>query len=426
MKRSYHTDVCLQYKLGLLDAKIQNKIPYTTLANWRKKDFNQYFGMDGCFTEEKIELIRNFITHKQLLNIAKAIYFVYSFFTKISFEFKQRKKIFRKYKDDIINIIDYIKPTIGFSGALKRFQITYQQYYAWKKKIKCKDVFWDTCPKVFYNQLSLDEINTLKTYILNTKFINFSLSTIYYQMLRDKVAYLSLTSFYKYARLLNFSTIKSLSRRKKHTIGIRASKPRQIIHADVSIFRLLDNTKAYIYLIVDNYSRKILGWKVSEYYRSSIMFENLKEVYVKYNLEYLHPFCDLLVDDGVENKGAVDEGIINEPLFINKLIAQKDIIFSNSMIEAVNKRLKYEFLYTKEYTDINELQRNFENVVETMNYLPRAVLYGLNSDEVFDGAIPNKYIYSLQMYNAKIERKKANLNLTCDECKDRNNENIVI
>ena len=203
-------------------------------------------------------------------------------------------------------------------------------------------------------------------------------------------------------------------------------KPRQDNHADVSIFRLLDNTKAYIYLIVDNYSRKILGWKVSKYYRSSIMFENLKEVYEKYKLEQLHPFCDLLVDDGVENKGAVDEGIINEPLFINKLIAQKDIIFSNSMIEAINKRLKYDFLYTREYTDINELQRNFENVIETMNNLPRAVLFGLSSDEVFDGAIPNKYLYSPQMYNAKIERKRANLNLSCDECKGIDNESIAI
>ena len=417
MKRSYHTDVCLQYKLGLLDAEIQNQIPYTTLANWRKKDFNQYFGMDGNFTEEKIELIRNFINQKQLLNVAKAIYYVYAFFTKISCEFKQRKKIFRKYKDEIINIIDYIKPTIGFIGALKRFQITYQQYYAWKKKIKCKDVSWDSCPKIFYNQLSITEINSLKKYFTNPGFSNFSLSTIYYKMLKDNVAFMSLTSFYKYATLLNFSTKKSLSRRKKHSIGIRAIKPKQIIHADVSILRLLDNSKAYIYLIVDNYSRKILGWRVSRFYKSSIMFENLKEVYEKYKLEQLLPFCDLLVDDGVENKGAVDEGIINEPLFINKLIAQKDIIFSNSMIEAVNKRLKYDFLYKREYFDINDIYRNFEDIVKTMNNLPRAVLYGLTSDEVFDGAIPNKYLYSLQMYNAKIERKKANLNLTCEECK---------
>ena len=120
------------------------------------------------------------------------------------------------------------------------------------------------------------------------------------------------------------------------------------------------------------------------------MFENLREVYVNYKLEQLHPFCDLLADDGVENKGAVDEGNINEEMLINKLIAQKDIVFSNSMIEAVNKRMKYDFLYTREYADIDDLNRNFENVVETMNILPRAVLYGLNSDEVFDGVIPNK------------------------------------
>lgn len=70
------------------------------------------------------------------------------------------------------------------------------------------------------------------------------------------------------------------------------------------------------------------------------MFENLREVYVKYKLEQLRPFCDLLVDDGVENKGAVDEGIINEEMLINKLIAQKDIVFSNSMIEAINIKNK--------------------------------------------------------------------------------------
>ena len=72
MKRSYHTDICLQYKLGLLDTEIQNRIPYTTLAYWRKKDFNQYFGMDGCFTDEKIELIRSFMcfSSKIYLNLS--------------------------------------------------------------------------------------------------------------------------------------------------------------------------------------------------------------------------------------------------------------------------------------------------------------------------------------------------------------------
>jgi len=417
LKRSYHTDICLQYKLGLLPIEIQNQIPYTTLANWKKKDYNQHFGMDGCFTDEKIELIRNFVTQKQLLNAAKAIYFVYSFFAKISCELKQRQKTFRKYKDKIINIIDYIKPTIGFESALKRFQITYQQYYAWKKKINCDNTFWDSCPKVFYNQLTFSEIGVMKKYLSDTRLANFSMSTIYYQMMRDKEAFMSLTSFYKYAKLLNFSSAKPASRRRKHLIGIRAKKPRQIIHADVSIFRLLDNSKAYIYLIVDNYSRKILGWKISRVYNSSVMFENLKEVYEKYQLEQLRPFCNLLVDDGVENKGAVSKGIINEQMLINKLIAQKDIVFSNSMIEAVNKRLKYDFLYTKEYADVDELERNFENVVETMNNLPRAVLYGLCSDEVFDGVTPNKYQYSLQMVIAKAARKNMNLELSCDECK---------
>lgn len=88
--------------------------------------------------------------------------------------------------------------------------------------------------------------------------------------------------------------------------------------------------------------------------------------------------------------------------------------------------MKYEFLYTKKYADIDELYKNFSNVVETMNNLPRAVLYGLTSDEVFDGAIPNKYQYSLQMAIAKAARKSTNLHLSCDDCKSLEKESNAI
>ena len=71
------------------------------------------------------------------------------------------------------------------------------------------------------------------------------------------------------------------------------------------------------------------------------MLENLREVYIKYDLGYENQVVDLIVDNGIENKGAVNEAILNKEISINKPIAQKDIRFSNSMIEAVNKQMKY-------------------------------------------------------------------------------------
>ena len=40
---------------------------------------------------------------------------------------------------------------------------------------------------------------------------------------------------------------------------------------------------------------------------------------------------------------------------IMHIIAQKDVVFSNSMIEAINKIIKHQFLFPKELVDGNQL-----------------------------------------------------------------------
>ena len=45
---------------------------------------------------------------------------------------------------------------------------------------------------------------------------------------------------------------------------MRAAGPSQIWRIDVSVLKLLDGTKAYLHAIIDNYSRKILAWTVTE------------------------------------------------------------------------------------------------------------------------------------------------------------------
>ena len=43
---------------------------------------------------------------------------------------------------------------------------------------------------------------------------------------------------------------------------LRAHTSKQILHMDVTIFRPSDHSRVYIYLILDNFSRAIMGWKV--------------------------------------------------------------------------------------------------------------------------------------------------------------------
>ena len=50
----------------------------------------------------------------------------------------------------------------------------------------------------------------------------------------------------------------------KPKLGFRATAPNDAWHVDATIIKLLDGTKAYLYAVIDNYSRKILAWTVAE------------------------------------------------------------------------------------------------------------------------------------------------------------------
>ncbi len=193
-------------------------------------------------------------------------------------------------------------------------------------------------------------------------------------------------------------------------------KPKEIIHADVCVYRPLDYTKCFIYFIVDNFSRMILGWKISTEYKSAITLENLRHVYSQYFLEKEDPIIILLVDDGIENKGVVCSAIQKKEIKINKLIAQKEIRFSNSMIEAVNKRMKYDFLFRNQLLDFEHTQRFLETAVEQYNNRPHSALFGLTPNEVFHGAKPDRNFFSEQKEQAKILRKTENKSLACSNC----------
>ena len=50
----------------------------------------------------------------------------------------------------------------------------------------------------------------------------------------------------------------------KPKIGIRARAPGELLHLDVTIIKLLDGTRAYLHAVIDNYSRRILSWRLEE------------------------------------------------------------------------------------------------------------------------------------------------------------------
>jgi len=95
------------------------------------------------------------------------------------------------------------------------------------------------------------------------------------------------------------------------------------------------------------------------------------------------------------------------------LVAQRDIEFSNSMIEAVNKNLKYNFLYRHHISNHEELVRYVEQSVTDYNNRPHHILHGLTPLEVLHGQIPRPDKYADQVQQSKINRLAENKKIKC-------------
>jgi transposase InsO family protein len=135
---------------------------------------------------------------------------------------------------------------------------------------------------------------------------------------------------------------------------------------DITIVRTLDGVKNYVYLIVDNYSRLILNWKVSDKCNGIIRTETIREaIQQEFGTDLTPtPSIDLIVDGGTENNNStVVEFIKKSHVDITKKIALTDIIQSNAMVEASNKILKYQYLFKEPQNNTDELKIHLKDAV---------------------------------------------------------------
>jgi putative transposase len=157
--------------------------------------------------------------------------------------------------------------------------------------------------------------------------------------------------------------------------------PGELLHLDVTVIRLLDGTRAYLHAMIDNYSRRILSWALEERLGSGGTCQILGEAVIQLNDCPGRPI--VVADAGSENvNGAVDDLLDGEEL--TRILAQVDITFSNSMIEAFWRSLKHSWLYLHSLDSLAALGRLIEFYVKAHNeVMPHSAFQGQTPNEMF-------------------------------------------
>ena len=167
----------------------------------------------------------------------------------------------------------------------------------------------------------------------------------------------------------------------------------------------------YLYVICDNFSRCILGYKVSTKFDVGLVIENIREVKQRYKLI---KNTELIVDNGVENRTHVLNDFL-ETANIDKQIAQLHIAESNSMVESIFRQLKYYHIYPRNFETATDFMNQIDGIVKEHGNRPLNVLYGLTPNEVLNGQLPKKQLYKNDITNSRLLRLESNRK-SCGKC----------
>ena len=413
-KTTYHPYFLIAFYLQCLPSEWVECIPRSTRHDWRQKKEAGLCGYDwyqqhrAMFTTSQ-----QIASHGRLLKVNRALLRIIALRNFVATHSRRIKGNAFGINAVVLSNLEKISRVFGSRMAVKYIGQSYSWYIQLRHK-KCPVSLLQLCRVRHPFQLLHREINGIRRYCLDPRFLQWPLASVYHQMRRDGLAHFAIPTFYKYANLLNLRRSLPIKRRKHHATGIRATAPLQILHADTTVFRTVDRCKHYIYLVQDNFSRTILCRRLANTRSANFTFDNLQQVHRQFlSPSNLHQ-CQVIMDDGSENKGPVLQwaSTAYSPA-IRLLTAQVDVEFSNSMIEAANKQLKYRFLYCHDIPNAAALADYLDRAIDDYNNRPHHVLGGLTPMEVLNGKQIDQSLIQHSSAQARLARIAENKAAQC-------------
>jgi putative transposase len=223
--------------------------------------------------------------------------------------------------------------------------MTPRRFSLWKANpVGCTRAPRFECVASYPTQLTNDEISKLiKAFRDQTK-ASWSAFAIAATLVRERIVVASIPNILSYARDLGLHKRK-IKKKKQKRGSIEAEDVDEVWHMDVTQIKSKEGIVHYLHLLIDNYSRKILSWHMDTRLRAkNSRFVTKKAIR---QMADKKKSAMLITDGGSE----FDNVLMRTALAGTGLelkIAGKDVEFSNSMIEAVNKSLKYRHIFPRE------------------------------------------------------------------------------
>ena len=318
----------------------------------------------------------------------------------------------------LLRAIDRSRQVLTLKVALRILKLSTERYHSWKREETCDLDDVPSCPRTSPQHLTNSEIRTVKEMVTSQDYRHVPTGTLSVLAQRLGKVFASSSTWYRLVRRYRWRRPRWRVHPEKPKLGIRAAQPNEIWHIDTTVIRLLDSTQVYLHAVIDNFSRRILSWKVS----GSISFESSVSILLEASGQVESSPADdpptLLADAGSENVNrGVDELI--ESGVLRRILARTEIACSNSMIESWWRVLKHQWLYLNSLDSLATVRRLVNFYVREHNvHLPHSAFRGQTPDEMYFGSgdhVPEMLKESrLAARQARLAENRAR---SCESCR---------
>ena len=312
-----------------------------------------------------------------------------------------------------IRAIDRSRSILPLRTALRFLRLSPSRYHAWKREDECGLNDVPSCPRSAPQQLTRAEVETIKEMVTSEEYRHVPTGTLAVLAQRLGKVFASPTTWYRLVRRHQWRQPRRRIHPSKPKVGIRAATANEIWHVDTTLIRLLDATRAYLHAVIDNFSRRILAWKVSAIFDP----DTTAEILLSAAKDLAAGKPNVLVDGGVENFNKAVDKLVDSGL-LRRLLAMTDITFSNSLIESWWRTLKHQWLYLNTLDTLGRLENLIAFYVEEHNTrLPHSAFRGQTPDEMYFGTgnhIPQELATARK--DARQSRLEVNHNKSCPRC----------
>jgi transposase InsO family protein len=286
-------------------------------------------------------------------------------------------------KKIILRAIERAGRVLSLNAALRIVRVSPSRYHSWcRSKAGCELDDQSSCPRVVPTRLTPKEVEAMQEMVESSHNRHMSLRGLALHAQRIGKVIASPSTWYRFARNSGWKRPRSRVYPAKPKIGIRAKAPGELLHLDVTTIKLLDGTRAYLHAVIDNYSRKILSWTLEDRLGSGATCRILREA-ASQIVAAKEP--TVVFDSGSENVNREVNDLL-ESVDLTRVLAQVEVTFSNSMIEAFWRSLKHAWLYLHSLDNITVLHRLIEFYVVAHNQvMPHSAFGGETPDEMFFG-----------------------------------------